>query len=232
MTLMKKLRNGVLAAGLALAVAGFGGCRDKDDNPGDRANQPPKAQIGMDFGNGYDGNVNYLLTGTDADGTISNVYAKFNDGIWGPYSNGQAVSVPIVQGANQADIYAVDDFGAQSPVVSKSFTPATEAEARGKIEELLQQREYVLDPTFSWGTYSRDQIYGTGNGNIIADYLVTKRDGSRVVVEFIGENDNLQTELNDKSILDAVVVRNLYLKGLPISEIGSRFDIFAGNNNL
>lgn len=227
MTLMKKLRNGVLATGLALAVAGFGGCRN--DNPGDRVNQFPKAQIGTDFGNGYDGNVNYLLTGTDADGTISHVYAKFNNGIWGLYANGQAVSVPIVQGTNEADIYVVDDFGAPSPIVSKSFTPATEAEARARIYSRLS----ATSNGGINGGYTGPNQTQYGLSDVFADFIVERLpQGDSVVVEYIGENDNLAQEMNDKTYFDTRIpkVPNLYMAGLPPSEIDSRLNKFIDDN--
>ena len=197
-------------------------------------NQIPTASIGMDFGDGLTGKVNYLLAGTDTDGTVGDVYARknstpTNSTPWERYSNGEAIQVPIIQGDNSLEIYAVDDKGAESEHVTRSFSPPMEAEARVKIKETLDARG---DKHTGYLENQTDFVAPTdpdGNNFHTLDFNVEAMDGNERVIEYIGEGDASLSELEDRDYLNSFLIKNLYLNKLPLNEVQSRTNQFVGS---
>ncbi|MBI4116986.1 hypothetical protein HY449_04560 [Candidatus Pacearchaeota archaeon] len=196
----------------------------------EKKNQAPSLEIGTDFGKGLSGKVDYLVSGEDSDGTISEVRVRFNNGSWEIYSNGTSFQKDIVPGANSLEAYAVDNKGAQSPIVTRSFESPTETEARAKIEEILNLRLNMYQEYLIEDVYSAPQ---DGINTILVDYNIEtfnpppKHDA---IIGYISPTDSLNTELSNKQYLDGYSVPNLYLARLPLSEIESRLNSWIDND--
>ena len=218
---------GALGAGLAL-----GSCSEpekkKKKNPAPPANQTPTLDIGMDFGNGYNRNVSYLFSAAD-DQSVGVVKASVNGGEWTDYLNGQAISVPIVDGNNTIEAYVIDNMGLAGANVRKSFIPATEAEARAKIYSMLSatpngginneytgpnQTEYKLSGHFA---------------DFIVEPLPSVPSGD-VIIEYIGESDNFAQEMDDKNYFGTNGIPNLYMAKLPLFKIEEEVAKFINQN--
>ncbi len=240
--LMKKGRNFALGASLvgALAACGenpvtremcvsnnFKDVENAELITCEKKNQAPTLEIGVGFGDGLTGKVTYLVTGTDPDGTVSELRARYNGGAWEIYSNGTSFQKDIIPGTNSLEAYAVDDKGAQSQIVTRSFVSPTEEEARGVIDERLN--------TLPNGGITKDSNYTApqdGINAIMADYAVEPLPSvpsGDVIIEYVSSTDDLTQELNDKQYLDSYGVPNLYLGRLPISEIESRLNAWIDN---
>ncbi|MBI2043215.1 hypothetical protein HYT25_02395 [Candidatus Pacearchaeota archaeon] len=172
-----------------------------------------------DFGDGLSGTYFVTVGGDDEDGDGIEVYARFNGEEWNFYDNGQTIERPIVEGQNTIESKVIDEFGNESEIVMKSFYSPTEEEAREKIEE-------ILNATSNGGIIEDDNFRNTG---IMVDYAIEPQPSvpsGDVIIEYIGENDNLTQEMNDKEYFDANNIPNLYMNKLPVTEIELRVNKF------
>ncbi len=228
MTIEKLVKYGkrTLVTGLASAMIFAAGCADdapkKKNNP--PVNQAPVVEITTNFGNGYNGNVEYCFNATDSDGTVSQIYASYNESGIDFVQNGECRTQPIVYGIpNNVSAYAEDDKGMVSETVYKEFTPATEAEARDIILGMIPADNGGIDFTTSPGQVEYLQ---NGPSGVYADFVIERPLGDSVVVEYIGEADNPIQEMNDKAYFEGQNIPYILMRGLPPEELTDRTNKF------
>lgn len=157
MTLEKLVKQGkALVAGLAFAMAASGcifiDARKSDSSPADSAPATtyPKTEVQANFGDGLSGKVNYEVCGevpfNQINYTINGVpyTISFNDAEMvdkGSLSRCFYKEEDIVDGENSMTAVA-DENPNLAENGSYKFTPATEEEARAKIDEFLNSRGY------------------------------------------------------------------------------------------
>ena len=202
-------------------------------------NQIPTASIGMDFGDGLSGKVNYLLTGTDSDGAVADVYARVNNAPnnstpWERYSNGDAIQVPIILGENSIESYVVDNKGVQSPIVTRDFISPTyeNTEVRPVVDNLLIQRGYPEGPRNPAIPYfEKDSIFYVGSIPITPDYVI--KDNFGVVKTFINLGyENRQDAIDDMNIINQTSIPQDTYIGLPTDEVQTRLNASLTNKGL
>ena len=233
MTIEKKLKNFGKRAVIGTVLAGslvLTGCGifDKDDpKPQPHVNQAPQITLGVSFGDGLSGEVDYTVCGDDNDGNINYLEVWTN----GNYSKQLNLSQEnpfcvypspgIIQGTNTLESIATDDDGAESSLKTENFYSPTEAEAREVIDQVLADKEYVEGFDFE-----RDKTYIVNGRNIISDYFFTRTDGTRVVVNNIGHVDDLITGQEDVVYLNNAGIPQFTRARTPLSgkEIGSFLD--------
>ncbi len=231
MTLEKLIKKGkAFAVGLALA-ASLAGCNwdllgskgSSDSSPSPPA---PDTSIGMDFGNGYDGNVNYLLTGINA----STINARFNGGAWNNYPNGIAVSMPIILGTNTAEAAVPND---STPATRSFYSPINGIEENNivspVIETLLQNAGYFpgIDNQFSYPqkTYIKNGTIIVGSTPIVVDYKIVCPNNKLIgEIEYVNHSpDVLATKLNERqTLISSAQLNPSYMSYLPADEVGTR----------
>ena len=195
-------------------------------------NQIPTASLGMDFGDGLSGKVAYLVSGTDSDGTITEARARFNGGAWEIYSNGTSFQKDIAPGTNSLESYAVDDKGAQSPIVTREFDSPREAEARERIDSLLIQRGYPEGPQVPAAPYfEKDSTFYVDSTPITPDYAMKDKFG--VVENFINLGyENRQDALSDMNVISQTVIPQDTYIGIPTDEVQSILNASLTNKGL
>jgi len=168
-------------------------------------NQAPETTITKSFGDGLSGIVNYLVCGTDSDGYVSftETSENLNDFLQHEntsQSNPHCISldVTIVEGTNSLEARAYDNEGLRDPTIaSVGFYSPTEEGARAVIDGILADRGYVEGVD-----YEKDKIYGADGILITSDYFFTRTDGTRVVINYGGHQDDLNTEINNYATLE------------------------------
>jgi len=194
------------------------------DCPTPTPNEAPNTHITKEFPD--DGNVEYTFPGTD-DVCVDYIKVKINNGGYQNFSNNSSVSVPIIEGNNTVEAIAYDNKGEADPTpATYSFNSPTEYEARTLIDTLLDSKGINLEDIdkdvilYSWG-------------NILVDYLITKNE-KPTVVNYIGHQNNLKEELNNKRVLDGLTGKpplpNLYIPRFPESKITEDINEFIDNN--
>jgi len=200
-----------------------------------------------DFGNGLDGIVNYIVTGQNAKCPISRINLKVNGTAYDVPAdpNVEILSVvvpdvPIIDGANDliATAYSNCDgkeVADQTPA-EYAFTPATEDEARAKIETLLQNAGYASgvdnQVSYSQKTFINDKILSvtdnSGTYSIPVDYWIVCPNLKEIgIIEYVNPNpDILSTKLSEKNILINNQRNPLYMSYLPADEVGARVDSY------
>jgi len=248
MTLEKFFKKGkAFAVGLALASALAGGCNNSsgggDSGSGNGGSSSggtppvvtyPETTISApDFGNGLDGIVNYIVTGQNAKCPISRINLKVNGTAYDVPAdpNVEILSVdvpdvPIIDGANDliATAYSNCDgkeVADQTPA-EYAFTPATEDEARAKIDEFLQARNY---------NYISDT--GIIDGSIPPKTLVSRVDRSVdtirnsqgfFVINYTSYGDDFAQAQIDKKTEDNNNIENYNYTYLPSDELSARLN--------
>jgi hypothetical protein len=203
-------------------------------------NQAPTTTITRDFGDGLDGKVDYTTTTTDLDdggyaGTLDFIL-NGNQHFVGSNPTGinpaiVKFSVPIIAGTNDFQASSIDNLGLRNGTSDSTFYSPTEAEARAKIEEILEARlakgefqNYIKDYT---GTLNCSEVLR----NINVDYAIIGNDGKGRLINYISNTDNTINDLGDKSHMDSCNPKkpNLYMRLLPKEEMESRTNTFFDN---
>jgi hypothetical protein len=201
-------------------------------------NQSPITTITRNFGNGLTGTVDYTITANDPDGYVGTLDFLLNGNQHFVGSNPTGInpatvkfSVPIISGTNDFQASATDNLGLWSGTSDSTFYSPTEAEARAKIEEILDARkangefsEYFIDDTTLYqcgGTYKTIKV----------DYRIVTKDNHSRIINYISSADNPDTELENKTHLDKCNTdASLYMRLLPNSEVNSRTNNFIEYN--
>lgn len=199
--------------------------------PRDPKNQAPVVEIGVDYvNNGLDG-VNYLFTAKDPEGKpIGNINVIFDgDGQVRTYLNGSVVNRSIGS-QSSAFAYAEDNRGLMGEAM-RTIIPAKEAEARRVIKSDVDRIGYnYISPSYlTIGTSAPL----TCQGNLYVDYDLdisgVHPSANSAMVNYISDTDDLTRELSNKQKLDCAGVPNLFMKGIPESEISSRVSKWIDN---
>ena len=200
--------------------------------PEQPTNQIPTASIGMDFGDGLTGKVNYLLAGTDTDGTVGDVYARknstpTNSTPWERYSNGEAIQVPIIQGDNSLEIYAVDDKGAESEHVTRGFYSPVD-----KITEVRPVIRQVLTNKINYVQFSEGATYDLNETESVPDidFLIEREPGKYSAVIYASHPDDLDLKKQATNTLRENEVPTLLLVRTPNDFTENSVLYFADQN--
>lgn len=198
------------------------------------SNLPPTAKIERDFGDGTSGKVDYRITGEDSDGTVEKVSISANGGDFydymNPVDNNKIVlegQENIQQGNNTLEARVFDNKGDSSSDTSSFYSP-TEAEARAKIEEILDKRSEEYDRYVS-DSYVFANCSDTTK-KIYVDYELLKNDGKSIIINYVGYGDDLDEEQTNKNILDCVNKPNFYNARGPFENLESGLNNFLDNN--
>ena len=181
-------------------------------------NEAPDTQITKKFKD--NGEVEYTLSGTDLDGSVDYISAKFNDGNYQNFANNTSVSVPIIKENNTVEAIAYDNQGLDdSTPATDSFVSPTEDDAILLMGRLLLERG---------ATFEKDVLMSLGaSDNFYVDYLIGKKNGRDAVVNYTGYKKNLEEECSNKELLNSYRIPNLYLVRIPESEIKLKLLDFA-----
>ena len=250
MTIEKLVKYGkrTLATGLASAMIFAAGCADA---PKHKSNPPVNPSPiteniapmvdshSVDFLNGYSGVFDVVGQASDPDGYVDRVEVDDGSEIIGVYNtaksnpfNFKTSSFSIPMGNAEYRIRAFDDRGAMTEVAD-GFTTATEAPVRNMIRGVLIGKGYTEDPMLSGPkTFYTDMPLGvTNHSPFLVDFLLRRDDNSTSVIEYIGESDNEQTELNQRAILNTEVegLPKLYMNKLPLDVADTWTNSYADN---
>ena len=247
MTLVEKLTKGgiALATGLALTVATVG-CADspKKKSKSPPVNPPPITENiapvidsrSVDFLNGYSGIFDVVGQASDPDGYVDRVEVDDGSEIIGVYNttksnpfNFKTSSFSIPLGNAEYRIRVFDNEGKMTEVAD-GFASATELPARNMIKGVLISKGYTEDPMLSGpNTFYTDMPLGVGPSPFLVDFLLRRGDNSTSVIEYIGENDDEQTELDQRTILHNAGVPKLYMNKLPLNVADVWTNTYADN---
>lgn len=185
-------------------------------------NEAPDTQITRTFDD--DGTVTYTLSGTDDD-SVDYISVRINDGDWEDfYDDNISVSAPIIKGNNTIEARAYDDEGQKDETPAMGFfVSPTEEEARKLMEEIIEELGgyYALQ---------EDALLSLGaDKSFYVDYLIKRKDKQDVVVNYVGHEDDLEEELNNRRVLDMYEIPNLYFVRIPETEINSKLRDFIDN---
>lgn len=186
-------------------------------------NNPPQTEITPQFGN--DGKITYTFSGTDSDGSIDYISVRINGGIPQNLDNGSFELEDIIEGTNSVTATAYDNEGLADPTPAEySFVSPTESQA----EEIILG--YLTENSPSYEKFEREVLLSLGAAeSFYVDFLLTKRDSTDAVVNYVGHEEDLTEESANQGLLNIFGIPNLYLVRMPETEIKSRLDIFKNN---
>lgn len=223
-SLLQKGKNNIrkaLIAGLASSVL-FLSCGKDSSTSTSQPNPPgyPQTEISYQFGN--DGKITYIFLGTDSDGVINYISVRVNGGVSQNLNDGSSKLIDIIEGTNMVEATAYDNEGLADPTPAEySFVSLTEEQAIPIISGVLNAR------ASSYNKFERDVLLSLGaSEGFYVDYLITKKDSTNAVVNYVGYRKNLTEEFTNQGLLSTFRVPNLYLIRIPETEITSRLNDF------
>lgn len=214
MNLIKRL---FLSSVAALALASC--CPEPPAPP---ENLAPDTAITREFI--YPGQITYLFSGTDEDGSINFIESWFNDsGNYEVFGNNSRFSIPIFEGRNSVVAIAYDneDLADTTPATDFFISPSDEV-ANDLVHLILTEK--------------RDSYYSIAPGKLMTlgptapsfyvDYCIKTFGGIDAVVNYVGYGESLENELSNKGFLDSYGIPNLYLARTTSEHIRLQMETF------
>ncbi len=199
---------------------------------------PIQANISQTF---YENGMVEWSSDATSDGSyLSQVQGWMNDGGKGDvditsdtYTKSAYISDEIIEGTNTGKFSWKNEDGDER-IIEGSFVPATEAEARAKIEEILNAwgGTYVKDDSLNFNAIENPLCqYSKGTPlSISVDYLVVNGD-KIATINYASFGNNLSTDLDNYNTLKNCgnTANDLQMSRFPVDEVESKTTAFKDN---